>query len=281
MSTTTLRAPSPGIASAMPPAPNSTASTSGVSGTIVKTTSAARATSAALAQRRADVAAIASGTRLRVWTKSWWPASARCSAIGVPMMPRPMNPTFMVVPWDESEASTRPASGHRSRVEQDERVLQLPLLRPRLLPAAGDVEHQPEQLPADVLDRRFAVGDAAGVDVHQVVPAAREIGPRRDLDHRHLGEAVRRAAPGREDVQVHARGELQRAADEVARRRRRVDEAAIDAAVAQPLAGRKHPADRRAAALDDRAHRLLDDVRQAALLVARRRVGAAVGEAAL
>jgi hypothetical protein len=32
----------------------------------VKTTSAARATSAALAQRRADVAAIASGTRLRV-----------------------------------------------------------------------------------------------------------------------------------------------------------------------------------------------------------------------
>jgi hypothetical protein len=40
-------------------------------------------------------------------------------------------------------------------------------------------------------------------------------------------------------------------------------------------------ADRRAARLDDRAHRLLDDVAQAAGLVARRGVGAAVGAAAL
>ena len=49
----------------------------------------------------------------------------------------------------------------------------------------------------------------------------------------------------------------------------------------QLLAGRQHVRDRRRARLDDRAHRLLDDVRQAALLVARRGVGAAIDLAAL
>ena len=45
-----------------------------------------------------------------------------------------------------------------------------------------------------------------------------------------------------------AGGELQRAADEVARRRRGVDQAARHALVAQLLARREHADDRRAAA---------------------------------
>jgi hypothetical protein len=50
MSTTTLPLPMP---CATPFSPNSTASTSGVSGTMVNTTSASRATAAALSQRTA------------------------------------------------------------------------------------------------------------------------------------------------------------------------------------------------------------------------------------
>ena len=55
----------------------------------------------------------------------------------------------------------RDPSGHGRGVEQHQRVVQLPLLDPGLLAAAGDVEHEAEQLPADLLDRRVAVGDAA------------------------------------------------------------------------------------------------------------------------
>ena len=98
MSTTTLRAdpPFPPDSPVAPPfAPNSTASTSGVSGTMVKTTSAARATSAGLAQVTAPAAVISAGTLLRVFTCTVWPALTRCRAMGAPMMPRPMNPMFM------------------------------------------------------------------------------------------------------------------------------------------------------------------------------------------
>jgi hypothetical protein len=80
---------------ATPPSANSTASTSGVSGTMMNTTSAWRVTSAALAQAMAEEALMASGNGPMVLTNSAWPASIRCSAIGTPMMPRPMNPIFM------------------------------------------------------------------------------------------------------------------------------------------------------------------------------------------
>ncbi len=95
MSTTTLPLPIP---SATPFLPNSTASTSGVSGTMVKMTSASRATAAALSTRTPPAAVTASGTWLRVCTNSWWPLLTRCRAMGVPMMPRPMNPTFIENP---------------------------------------------------------------------------------------------------------------------------------------------------------------------------------------
>ena len=55
---------------ATPCSPNSTFSTSGVSGSIRNTMSARSATARALAQGVALEAAMASGSLLRVWTKS-------------------------------------------------------------------------------------------------------------------------------------------------------------------------------------------------------------------
>ena len=40
-------------------------------------------------------------------------------------------------------------------------------------------QDQAEQLPAGFLDRRFAGGDAAGVEVDQVLPAPRQFAARR------------------------------------------------------------------------------------------------------
>ena len=68
--------------------------------------------------------------------------------------------------------------------------MQFPLLGPCFFSATGDLEHQVKQLPADLFDSRCAVGDGAGVHVHQVVPAPGEVGARGDLDHWTFGEAV-------------------------------------------------------------------------------------------
>jgi hypothetical protein len=142
--------------------------------------------------------------------------------------------------------------------------------------AARDVEHQVEQLPAELLDGRVAGRDAAGVDVHQVVPAPRQLAPRCDLDHRHRCQPVGRAAASGEHVTRHARRKLQRAADEIAGRRRGIEQTLAVCT----LAGRHHPRNGRGAGFDDRAHCLLGDVRQSALLISRRSVGAAVDAAA-
>ena len=145
--------------------------------------------------------------------------------------------------------------------------------------AAGDVQDQPEEFPAQLLDARLPVGDPAGVEVHEVVPAPGEVAARGDLDDRAFGEAVRRAAAGGEHVHVHAGRQLQRAADEVACRRGGEDQPALPGP--ELLARRQHVRDGRRAALHDRAHGLLGDVGEAARLVARRRVGGAVDPAAL
>ena len=160
-------------------------------------------------------------------------------------------------------------------IEEDEVVVQAPAFGPGLF-AAGHGQHAVEQLPAEFVDRRLAAGDASGVDVHQVVPAPRQVVARGDLDDRAFGQAVGRAAAGGEHVQVHAGRQLQRAADEVAGRGGREEQAFL----LHLFAGADHAMDRAAAALDDGAHGLLDDVGQAALLVAGRGVGAAVGLAA-
>ena len=62
------------------------------SGTMMNTTSAWRVTSSAVAQAMAEEALIASGNGPMVLTNSACPASIRCSAIGRPMTPRPMQP---------------------------------------------------------------------------------------------------------------------------------------------------------------------------------------------
>ena len=78
--------------SATPPSPNSTWPTSGVSGTMTMMISAACATALLLGQRVTPACCSASGVWPRVLTNSLWPAAARCPAMGVPMMPRPMKP---------------------------------------------------------------------------------------------------------------------------------------------------------------------------------------------
>ena len=93
MSTTILPRVSP---SATPFAPNSTFSTSGVSGTMVMMMSAFCATSFALAHALPPAAVSSCGTPLRLCRKSVWPPLMRFSAMGLPMMPRPTNPMLLI-----------------------------------------------------------------------------------------------------------------------------------------------------------------------------------------
>ena len=73
-----------------------------------------------------------------------------------------------------------------------------------------------EHLPAHVFNRFAAICDGSSVDVHQIVPAACQVAAGGDLDDGAFSQAVGRAAPGGEDVQIHTGGQLQRAANEVA-----------------------------------------------------------------
>ena len=134
-----------------------------------------------------------------------------------------------------------------------------------------------EQFPTQFFDARTACGDAPGVDVDQVGPTLGQFAARAHLDHRRHGQPVGRASARGEHMQVHAGGQLQGAADKVAGRGGAEDQALAH----YPLARAKHALDGAAAGLDDRPQRLLDDIGQAAFLVARRRIGAAVGGALL
>nr|GEU28088.1 hypothetical protein [Tanacetum cinerariifolium] len=165
---------------------------------------------------------------------------------------------------------------HRGRVEQHQRILQLPFFGPGFA-AAGHVQHQLEHLPAHVRDGGVAAGDTAGVDVHQVVPALGQIVAGGDLDHRDFGQAVRGTAARGEDVHIHPRSQLQCTANEIAGGRGGVDQTLLF----ELFARTDHAVDCTAARLDDRAHGFLDDVRQTALLVTGRGVGAAVDAAVI
>ena len=63
------------------------------------------------------------------------------------------------------------ASSDGGWIEQGQRVVQLPFFGPGAPATARDVEHGVEQLPANLLDGRAARCDAAGVNVHQIMPA--------------------------------------------------------------------------------------------------------------
>src|ERR1700687_4929295 len=55
-------------------------------------------------------------------------------------------------------------SGHRSRREQSEIVMNAPAVGPHLGAATRNLQNQAEQVPARLLDGGFAGGDAAGVE---------------------------------------------------------------------------------------------------------------------
>src|SRR6516162_4270012 len=111
------------------------------------------------------------------------------------------------------------ASGDRRRIEECERVLEAPPLRPGLTPTAGNLERRVKQVPADLLDAGFTCGNATGIEVDEVVPAAREVASSGNFDHRTSSQAIGRASPRSEDVQIHSGRKLKRATDKVAGRR--------------------------------------------------------------
>src|SRR5512137_1246585 len=154
MSTTVVPGRNP---SATPPGPKSTASTSGVSGTIVMTTSERAATSFPPEQATPPLASRSAGTGFRSWRKSLCPAPARLAAMGRPMIPSPTNPTSMDAPPSGArEVRREPAEAggglparlvlasdpaavvHRVELLEDERVVDLAGAR---LVAPGIVGH--------------------------------------------------------------------------------------------------------------------------------------------
>src|SRR5450830_653264 len=103
--------------------------------------------------------------------------------------------------------------------------MQLPLLGPGLFAAAGDIEHELEQLPANVFDAGFAAGNATGIDIHEVMPAPRQIIAGSDLDNWYRSQSIRRTASSGKHVQVHAGSQLQGAADKITGRRGGINQA--------------------------------------------------------
>ena len=164
---------------------------------------------------------------------------------------------------------------HRPGVERRERVAEAPVLGPGLLAAAGDVQHEAEQLPADLLDGGIAGGDAAGVDIDQIVPFFGERGARRDLDD---GTSARPYGLPSPVVKTCRFMDASCCVPQM-------KSLAGVAAKTSPLAvtsrrGRPRPSMARAARFGHDAERLLDDVGEAAAFVAGRGIGAAVGVAA-
>src|SRR3954463_15936584 len=106
MSTTILPDDRP---SAAPLRPNSAASTCGVSGTIVMTTSPDLAASLPESQALPPAPVSSSGTGLMSYRWSSCPPLIRLWAMGRPMMPSPMKPTFMLCLPRYRRGSARPA----------------------------------------------------------------------------------------------------------------------------------------------------------------------------
>src|SRR6202171_2047906 len=78
--------------------------------------------------------------------------------------------------WTNASSDALFGSGHRSRREQSEIVMNAPAVGPHLGAATRNLQNQAEQVPAGLLDGGFAGGDAAGVGIDQVLPAALEFG---------------------------------------------------------------------------------------------------------
>src|ERR1035437_4645160 len=134
--------------------------------------------------------------------------------------------------------------------------------------ARGDFEHRVEDLLARLLYRRFAIRNGAGVDVHVVRHGAERVAVGGDLDHRDGREADGAAASGGEGDQVASAGGETGQAHRVVARRIHIGEASGG----DPLGIFVNVDERAGAALGHRAQTLFDNVAQAALFVAGRRV---------
>src|SRR5262249_4185247 len=108
------------------------------------------------------------------------------------------------------------ASGDGRRIEECERVFEAPPLRPALTATAGNLEHRMKQVPTDLVDAGFTCSDATGIEVDEVVPAARELAASGNFDPRTPSQAIGRASPRGKDVQIHSSRQLKRATDKVA-----------------------------------------------------------------
>src|SRR6185369_1750613 len=157
MSTTSVPAAAP---SATPAGPKRTASTSGVSETMVITTSLAAATAAGLSRRwtpRSSNSAARPGVRFQALTSK--PARAALAAIAPPIVPSPTNPTCIARIVDESgagaEAPAPPVTGSRTGWSG----LELEGLDDRRC-----LQHQGVECRL-----------AAGLELHQEHPSVREI----------------------------------------------------------------------------------------------------------
>ena len=121
-------------------------------------------------------------------------------------------PGFVVI--CQRDRSRNPAGGHvnsrhRTWIEKRQIVVDSPTVGPRLHPATGDVQDQLEKIQAGFFDGGFAGRNSASVKINEIGPALRKFRSRGDLDDGSSREAVRRAAPGREDLKRNAGGKLQ------------------------------------------------------------------------
>ena len=133
-------------------------------------------------------------------------------------------------------------------------------------------QHQLERFLADLFDGLFAGDDAAGVQIHIVLHALIGIGIAADLDDRHGREALRGAAPGREQHDLrtgsgHTGQDLGLTAGRV------LDPQAL--LIVDAFGVFQHALDRTVAGLDDRTQALFLNAGQAARDIAGRRLSAA------
>ena len=85
-------------------------------------------------------------------------------------------------------------------------------------PTTGYILHHLKKFSTNVFNGFFAGGDGACVDVHQVMPAPGQVVAGGHFDERNRRQALGCTTSGRESRQIHAAGQLQGAADEIAGR---------------------------------------------------------------
>lgn len=91
----------------------------------------------------------------------------------------------------------------RAWIKWCQRVVQTPMISPGFLAAAGNLEDEVEEVPADAFNGGFSGCDAACIKIDQVWPTLSERGSRRDFDDWGEGQTIGSALACREDMHVH------------------------------------------------------------------------------